>query len=107
MRQESPMGRAVSRKRRSFTKEFKAEVVQLCRAGDRSTSRVAKDLDLTDTAVREWVRQAVIDAGAGDKGELTSAEKQELTQLRRDNRVLREEREILKKAAAFFAKESK
>jgi transposase len=53
------------------------------------------------------VRQAGIDAGAGDKGELTSAEKQELTQLRRDNRVLREEREILKKAAAFFAKESK
>jgi hypothetical protein len=48
-----------------------------------------------------------IDAGAGDKGELTSAEKQELTQLRRDNRVLREEREILKKAAAFFAKENK
>jgi transposase len=101
------MGRAVSRKRRSFTKEFKAGVVQLCRAGDRSTSRVVKDLDLTDTAVREWVRQAGIDAGAGDKGELTSAEKQELTQLRRDNRVLREEREILKKAAAFFAKESK
>jgi transposase len=107
MRQESPMGRAASRKRRSFTKEFKAEVVQLCRAGDRSTSRVSKDLDLTDTAVREWVRQAGIDAGAGDTGELTSAEKQELTQLRRDNRVLREEREILKKAAAFFAKESK
>jgi transposase len=68
---------------------------------------VAKDLDLTDTAAREWVRQAGIDAGAGDKGELTSAEKQESTQLRRDNRVLREEREILKNAAAFFAKESR
>jgi transposase len=81
--------------------------VQLCRAGDRTTSQVSRDLDLTETAVREWVRQAGIDAGAGEKGELTSAEKQKLTQLRRDNRVLREEREILKKAAAFFAKESK
>jgi transposase len=107
MRQETPMGKPGSRKRRSFTKEFKAEVVQLCRAGERTTSQVSKDLDLTETAVREWVRQAGIDAGAGEKGELTSAEKQELTQLRRDNRVLREEREILKKAAAFFAKESK
>ena len=101
------MGRAGARKRRRFTKEFKAEVVQLCRVGDRSASRVAKDLDLTETAVREWVRQAGVDEGAGEKGELTSAEKQELTQLRRDVRVLREEREILKKAAAFFAKESR
>jgi transposase len=107
MRQESTMGRTGLRKRRSFTKEFKAEVVQLCRAGDRSTSRVAKDLGLTETAVREWVRQAEVDGGTADKGELTSAEKQELTQLRRDNRILREEREILKKAAAFFAKESR
>ncbi len=95
------------RKRRTFTKEFKSEVVQLCRAGDRSTSRVAKDLDLPGTAVREWVRQAGVDAGGGEKGELTTAEKQELSQLRRDVRVLREEREILKKAAAFFAKESR
>ena len=100
------MGKAGSA-RRSFTKEFKAEVVQLCRAGDRSIGQVSKDLGLTDTAVREWVRQAGIDSGKGDKGELTSAEKQELTLLRRENRVLREEREILKKAAAFFAKESK
>jgi transposase len=107
MRQETPMGRPGPKKRRSFTKEFKGEVVQLCRAGDRSTNQVAKDLGLTATAVCEWVRQAGIDAGGGDKGELSSAEKQELTQLRRDNRVLREEREILKKAAAFFAKESK
>jgi len=100
------MGTA-GRKRRTFTKEFKAEVVQLCRSGDRSTNRVAKDLDLTGTAVREWVRQAGVDAGGGEKGELTTAEKQELSQLRRDVRVLREEREILKKAAAFFAKESR
>src|SRR5665811_1437497 len=71
MRQESPMGRAASRKRRSFTKEFKAEVLQLYRAGDRSTSRVAKDLDLMDTAVREWVRQALRrDARAPREGEI-------------------------------------
>lgn len=107
MRQGKSMENAGSRKRRSFTREFKAEVVQLCRAGDRRIGRVAKDLDLTETAVREWVRQAEVDAGTGDKGEVTSAERQELTQLRRDNRVLREEREILKKAAAFFARESK
>ena len=99
--------RTAGRKRRTFTKEFKAEVVQLCRSGDRSPSRVAKDLDLTATAVREWVRQAGVDEGDGEKGELTTAEKQELWQLRRDVRVLREEREILKKAAAFFAKESR
>ena len=100
------MGRPEPKKRRAFTKEFKAEVVQLCRAGDRTTSQVSRDLGLTETAVREWVRQAGIDAGGSEKGELTTVEKQELTQLRRDNRVLREEREILKKAAAFFAKES-
>lgn len=50
------------RKRRSFTPEFKAEVVGLCRAGDRSVGQVAKDLDLTETAVREWARRAEIDA---------------------------------------------
>jgi transposase-like protein len=95
------------RKRRKFTSEFKAEVVQLCRAGDRSIAQVAKDLDLTETAVREWVKQAKIDEGNGPEGALTTAEKQELAQLRREVRVLREEREILKKAAAFFAKESR
>lgn len=100
------MGRSSARKRRSFTKEFKAEVVTLCRAGDRTVSQVARDLDLTETAVREWVKQAEVDAGHGEGAELTSAEKQELALLRRENRVLREEREILKNAAAFFAKEN-
>ncbi len=95
------------RKRRSFTKEFKAEVVQFCRAGDRTVRQVSSDLDLTETAVRGWLHQAEVDAGAGQEGELPAVEKQELAKLRRENRVLREEREILKKAAAFFAKESK
>ncbi len=85
------------RPRRSFTPEFKAEVDELCRAGDRSIGQVARDLDLTETAVREWVRRADVDAG------LSTEERQELVRLRRENRVLREERDILKGATAFFA----
>jgi transposase len=94
------------RKRRSFTKEFKAEAVRLCRAGDRSIARVAADLDLVETALRDWVRRADIDAGNGPPGALTTDEREELARLRRDVRRLTMEREILKEAAAFFAKES-
>ncbi len=94
------------RKRRKFTPEFRAEVVALCQAGDRSIGQVAKDLDLTETAVREWVRRAEADAGLGRPGELASAEREELTRLRRENKQLRLEREILKAAATFFAKEN-
>ena len=83
--------------------EFKAEIVELCQRGDRSIGQVARDFDLTETAVREWVRQAGRGAGAGDGG-LTSAERQELSALRRENRRLREDLEILKRATAFFAK---
>ena len=93
--------------RRSFTAEYKADVVRLCRAGDRSIGQVARDLGLTETSVRAWLQQAAVDDGHGPADALTTAEKQELTQLRRDVRVLREEREILKKAAAFFAKENR
>lgn len=95
------------RGRRKFTDEFKTEVVQLCRRGDRGISDVARDLDIADSVVRAWVKQAEVDAGAGPDGALTTAEKDELRVLRREVRQLREEREILKKAAAFFAKESK
>ena len=94
------------RKRRSFNAEFKAEAVRLCKVGDRSIRQVAKDLDLTETALRDWVRFADIDAGKGPPGALTTAEREELTRLRRENKRLQMEREILKKAAAFFAKES-
>ena len=94
------------RKRRSFTREFKAEVVELCLRGDRSVGQVAQALDLTESAVRLWVRQSQVDRGKGPPGALTSDEQSELRRLRREVRVLREEREILKKAAAFFAKES-
>ncbi len=94
------------RKRRAFTPEFKAGAVRLCKVGDRTVTQVAGDLDLTETALREWVKRADIDAGNGPPGALTSDERAELAQLRRDNKRLQMEREILKKAAAFFAKES-
>jgi len=94
------------RKRRSFTKAYKAEVVELVRKGGRSIGVVAKELDLTETALREWVRRAEVDSGRGPVGALTTAEREELTQLRRRVKTLEMEREILKKATAFFAKES-
>ena len=94
------------RKRRAFTPEFKAEAVRLCRVGDRTIRDVARDLDLTETALREWVKRADVDAGHGPPGALTTAEREELTRLRRENKRLQMEREILKKAAAFFAKET-
>jgi transposase len=100
------MGRK-PRRRRSFTPEFKAEIVDLCQRGDRSAGQVAKDFDLTETAVREWVKQAERDSGAREDGGLTTAERQELAQLRRENRRLREDVEILKRATAFFAKETR
>ena len=94
------------RQRRAFSPEFKAEAVRLCRVGDRNIKQVAKDLDLTETALRDWVKRSDIDAGQGPPGALTTAEREELTRLRRENKRLQMEREILKKAAAFFAKES-
>ena len=95
------------RARRSFTAAFKAEIVELCQRGDRSIGRVSRDFDLTETAVREWVRQAERDAGTHGDGGLTSAERQELAVLRRENRRLREDLEILKRATAFFVKETR
>jgi len=94
------------RKRRKFTPEFKVEVVALCQVGDRSIGQVSQDLGLTTTAVRAWVRRAEADAGRGKPGELTTVERDELTRLRRENKRLRMEREILKAAATFFAKEN-
>jgi transposase len=92
------------RAKRSFTDEFKAGAVRLVDGG-KSIPAVARDLDLTESTLRLWVNRAKADAGKGKPGVLTSDEREELTRLKRENRVLREEREILKKAAAFFAKE--
>jgi transposase len=96
----------MGRPRRSFTKEFKAEAVRIVRTGGKSVGQIAKDLDLTETSLREWVRRADIDAGKGPAGALTTAERDELGSLRKRVRLLEMEREILKRAATFFAKES-
>jgi transposase len=88
----------------AYPPEFKAEAVRLVGNSDRSLSRIAKDLGVADQTLRNWVRHAEIDDGVRDA--LASSEREELRQLRREVRTLRQEREILKKAAAFFAKES-
>ncbi len=92
------------RKRRHFTPEQKSDAVRLVRTAG-NLARVARDLDLTETALRSWVQRAEIDEGRGPDGALTSAERDELQRLRRENRTLEMERDFLKKAAAFFAKE--
>src|SRR5690348_11477950 len=92
------------RPRRIFTPAFKAQTIDLIRSSGKSVRAVCQDLDLTETAVRRWLQQADIDAGRRDG--LTTAEREELSRLRKEVRVLREEREILKKAAAFFATET-
>ena len=96
----------MGRKRRSFSKEFKAETVALIRTSEKTVGKVAADLGISESLLRRWAHQADIDAGNGSADELTSDEKKELGQLRRAVRELRMEREILKKAAVFFAKES-
>jgi transposase len=93
------------RPRRDFTTAFKADVVALCRVGDRSIGEISRDMDLCESAVRRWIRQADVDLGQGKPGELTTGEREELARLRRENRVLQMERDILKKATAFFAKD--
>jgi transposase len=93
------------RPRRFFPPEYKAEVVELIRTTDKTVGQVARELDLTETAVRQWVRQADLDVGRRSDG-LTTVERDELRRLRRENRDLREEREILRKAAVFFARET-
>lgn len=92
------------RKRRKFTAEQKADAVRLVRETGNLTE-VARDLDLTRSALDSWVRQAEVDDGRGPAGALTSDEKAELVRLRRQVGTLQKERDFLKKAAAFFAKE--
>ena len=99
------MEREKRRDRRSYTPEFKSEIVERCRAGDRSIPEVAKDFDLTPSAVRRWVAQAEIDAG--ERAGLTSEEREELSRLPRENRRLQADVDLLKRATAFFAKETR
>ena len=92
------------RERRKYTREQKADAVLLVREVG-SLAQVARDLELTESALRNWVKQADIDGGSGPEGALTTEERDELRRLRRENRTLEMERDFLKKAAAFFAKE--
>lgn len=92
--------------RRIFTTEFKAEAVKLVIEGGVGIAQVASDLGISDSGLRKWVEQAKVNAGQGPAGVLTTEEHKELLRLRRENKTLRMEREILKKATAFFAKEN-
>ena len=93
-------------KRRAFTKEFKGQTVRLVRDSGKSIGVIARELDLGESVLRTWVRQAEVDAGRGGPGALTTDEREEVVRLRREVRTLRMERDILKKATAFFAKEN-
>jgi transposase len=94
------------RARRQFDDDFKAQAVRLVLEEGKTVPTVARDLDLTETALREWVHRARANRTRGRTG-LTTAEREELAQLRKANRVLQEERDILKKALAFFAKSNR
>jgi transposase len=91
------------RPRRQFDDDFKAQAVRLVLDESKSIAATARDLDLTESALRQWVERARADRTQGRTG-LTTTEREELARLRKENRELRTEREILKKAAAFFAK---
>ncbi len=95
------------RKRRKFTAEYKAEVVKLVNASGKTVGQVAKELDLTETAVRAWVKRAGIDEKRDPNGPLTTDERGEVVRLRRELRTMTMERDFLRKAAAFFARSGK
>jgi transposase len=95
-----------TRTRRSFTDEYKAGAVRLVLDEGKSVAAAARDLGLTESSLRNWVEQSRADRTNGKTG-LTTAEREELVRLRKELRVVQEEREILKKAAAFFAKQSR
>jgi transposase len=94
------------RTRRVFSEEFRAGAVRLVLDEGKSAGAVARDLDLTESALRNWVMRARAERTKGKSGGLTAVEREELARLRKENRQLRLERDILKKAAAFFARES-
>jgi transposase len=99
------MEKKQKRTRRKFSAEYKQRAVDLVLNQGQSTAQVARDLGIYESSLGNWVKQAKIDQGKGPSGALTSDELAELRRLRKEVKVLREEREILKKAAAFFAKE--
>ena len=94
----------MSKTRPPYTPEFRRQIIELVRAG-RSPDELAKEFEPTAQSIRHWVAQAERDAGQRTDG-LSSSERDELSRLRRENRQLRQEREILSKAAAWFARET-
>jgi len=90
---------------KAYPKEFRDKVVQLVQVGDRSIREVAEEFGISTDSVRRWVQQAERDQGTRKDG-VSSAEREELVRLRRENRRLKMEREILSKAAAWFARET-
>jgi len=94
------------RKRRTFTREFKADAVRLVTTGGKTIAEVTKQFDLTETCLRDWLKQAAIDVGNGPPEALTTAERTELVDLRKRLKRAEMERDILKKATAFFAREN-
>jgi len=98
--------RKPKRTRRSFTDEYKASAVRLVLDEGQTVAAAARDLGLTESSLRNWVEQARADRTQGKTG-LTTAEREELARLRKENRILLEERDILKKATAFFAKQNR
>ncbi len=88
-----------------YPPEFRAEAIRLARTSRKPHAQIARELGMTDETLRLWLKQADLDEGKRSDG-LTRDEQEELRRLRRENRILREEREILKKAAAFFAQET-
>jgi transposase len=95
-----------TRKRRKFTEQFKADVVRLVLEGGKTFAEVTKQFDLTETTVREWAKRAQADANQGLPSALTTSERAELVDLRKRLKRAEMERDILKKATAFFARES-
>jgi len=92
-------------KKPPYPPEFRAEAVRLYRSSDKSLKKVSDDLGISSESLRAWLKQTDLDTGVRTDG-LTTEEREELRRLRREIRVLKEEREILKKAAAFFAQEN-
>jgi len=101
------MAKEQRRTRRKFSDEYKTETVRLIQSSGKSLGQMALELGIGETALRRWLAQAEVETGRGHVGALTRSERAELVELRRENQRLRMEREILKKATAFFAKESR
>ena len=92
------------RSRRKFSDEFKRDAVEIVRSSDKSIAEVARELGIYDSTLGSWVKQDQVNRG--ERQGVSSDEQQELSELRRENARLRMERELLKRAVAFWVKES-